>query len=89
MGVENELNKYKGSQRGGERRAGGPGVKRQKKNEKFGFGGKKKHSKSGDATSSADLSGFSVKRMKGGAKGKTPKTARLGKNRRKAGAGKR
>ncbi|GAW12696.1 hypothetical protein ANO14919_020660 [Xylariales sp. No.14919] len=90
VGVDNELNKYnKGLQRGGERGAGGPGAKRQKKNEKFGFGGKKKYSKSGDATSSADLSGFSVKRMKGGAKGKTPKTARLGKSRRKAGAGKR
>ncbi|RWA14887.1 hypothetical protein EKO27_g182 [Xylaria grammica] len=90
VGVDNELNKYnKGLQRGGERGAGGPGAKRQKKNEKFGFGGKKKYSKSGDAASSADLSGFSVKRMKGGAKGKTPKTARLGKSRRKAGAGKR
>ncbi|KAI8951336.1 eukaryotic rRNA processing protein EBP2-domain-containing protein [Xylaria longipes] len=91
VGVDNELNKYnKGSsQRGGERSGGGPGAKRQKKNEKFGFGGKKKHAKSGDATSSADLSGFSVKRMKGGAKGKMPKTARLGKSRRKAGAGKR
>ncbi|KAK5630784.1 hypothetical protein RRF57_006499 [Xylaria bambusicola] len=87
VGVENELksyNKKDSSQRGR------PGIKRQKKNEKFGFGGKKKHSKSGDAESSGDLSGFSVKRMKGGAaKGKTPKTARLGKSRRKAGAAKR
>ncbi|KAI1738518.1 eukaryotic rRNA processing protein EBP2-domain-containing protein [Xylaria scruposa] len=91
VGVDNELNKYnKGSsQRGGERAGGGPGAKRQKKNEKFGFGGKKKYSKSGDATSSGDLSGFSAKRMKGGVKGKTPKTARLGKSRRKAGVGKR
>ncbi|TGJ86162.1 hypothetical protein E0Z10_g2619 [Xylaria hypoxylon] len=90
VGVDKELNKHnKGSQRGGERGAGGPGGKRQKKNEKFGFGGKKKHAKSGDATSSADLSGFSVKRMKGGPKGKTAKTARLGKSRRNAGAGKR
>ncbi|KAI1753465.1 eukaryotic rRNA processing protein EBP2-domain-containing protein [Xylaria castorea] len=91
VGVDNELNKYnKGSsQRGGERAGGGPGGKRQKKNEKFGFGGKKKYSKSGDATSSGDLSGFSAKRMKGGVKGKTPKTARLGKSRRKAGGGKR
>ncbi|KAI1175488.1 eukaryotic rRNA processing protein EBP2-domain-containing protein [Nemania sp. FL0916] len=91
VGVDNELNGYnKGAQRGGERRTGaGAGAKRQKKNEKFGFGGKKKYSKSGDATSSGDLSGFSAKRMKSGAKGKTPKTARLGKSRRKAGAGKR
>ncbi|KAI0459833.1 eukaryotic rRNA processing protein EBP2-domain-containing protein [Xylaria acuta] len=89
VGVDNELNKHNKSQRGGERAGGGPGAKRQKKNEKFGFGGKKKYSKSGDATSSGDLSGFSAKRMKGGAKGKTPKTARLGKSRRKAGAGKR
>ncbi|KAF2972608.1 hypothetical protein GQX73_g1027 [Xylaria multiplex] len=89
VGVDNELKKpSKSSQRGGGAGAG-PGVKRQKKNEKFGFGGKKKYSKSGDAASSADLSGFSVKRMKGGAKGKTPKTARLGKSRRKVGAGKR
>ncbi|KAJ8125700.1 hypothetical protein O1611_g7940 [Lasiodiplodia mahajangana] len=73
----------------GERGTGGPGAKRQRKNEKFGFGGKKKYSKSGDAASSGDVSGFSVKRMKTGAKGKTPKTARLGKSRRKAGAGKR
>ncbi|KAI0810661.1 eukaryotic rRNA processing protein EBP2-domain-containing protein [Xylaria sp. FL0064] len=90
VGIDNELKQYSGAQRGGERGArGGPGAKRQKKNEKYGFGGKKKYSKSGDATSSGDLSGFSVKRMKGGAKGKTPKTARLGKSRRKAGAGKR
>ncbi|KAI0426181.1 eukaryotic rRNA processing protein EBP2-domain-containing protein [Xylaria sp. FL1042] len=90
VGVDSELNKHNGAQRGGERGARGrPGVKRQKKNEKFGFGGKKKYSKSGDAASSGDLSGFSVKRMKGGAKGKIPKTARLGKSRRKAGAGKR
>ncbi|KAI0541035.1 eukaryotic rRNA processing protein EBP2-domain-containing protein [Xylaria digitata] len=91
VGVDNELNKHnKSSQRGsGGAGGGGPGIKRQKKNEKFGFGGKKKYSKSGDAASSGDLSGFSVKRMKGGAKGKMPKTTRLGKSRRKVGAGKR
>ncbi|KAI3323008.1 Ebp2-domain-containing protein [Xylariaceae sp. AK1471] len=89
VGVENELKGFKGrSQQRGER-GGGPGAKRQKKNEKFGFGGKKKHGKSGDATSSGDLSGFSAKRMKTGEKGKVAKTARLGKSRRKAGAGKR
>ncbi|GAP89133.1 putative rRNA processing protein [Rosellinia necatrix] len=89
VGVDDELDKHNRSQRGGGERGAKPGAKRQKKNEKFGFGGKKKYSKSGDATSSADLSGFSAKRMKSGAKGKTPKTARLGKSRRKAGAGKR
>lgn len=88
VGVDNELKSY--NKGGSSQRGSGPGVKRQKKNEKFGFGGKKKHSKSGDAQSSGDLSGFSVKRMKGGApKGKTPKTARLGKSRRKAGVAKR
>ncbi|KAI8625363.1 eukaryotic rRNA processing protein EBP2-domain-containing protein [Xylariaceae sp. FL1651] len=93
VGVDTELKGYKGNQRsqqrGGDRRAGGPNAKRQKKNEKYGFGGKKRHAKSGDAESSADLSGFSAKRMKSGAKGRVPKTARLGKNRRKATAGKR
>lgn len=64
------------------------------KNEKYGNGGKKKHSKSGDAASSADLSGFSAKNMKGGSfggaggKGKAAKP-RLGKARRNAGAQKR
>lgn len=67
--------------------------KRQKKNEKFGFGGRKRFGKSGDAISSGDLRGFSVGRMKGrddagrgGAKGgerriKKPQK-RLGKSRR-------
>lgn len=52
--------------------------KRQKKDDKFGFGGKKRFSKSGDAASSADLRGFSVKKMKGLKKG----TQRLGRSRR-------
>lgn len=38
--------------------------KRQKKDEKYGFGGKKRHAKSNDAKSSSDMSGFSAKRMK-------------------------
>ncbi|MCJ1256115.1 rRNA-processing protein and EBNA1-binding protein ebp2 [Lignoscripta atroalba] len=53
-------------------------VKRQKKDEKFGFGGKKRFSKSGDAVSSADIRGFSSKKMKGQKKG----AQRLGKSRR-------
>ena len=38
--------------------------KRTKKDSKFGFGGKKRFGKSNDANSSADVSGFSVKRNK-------------------------
>lgn len=52
--------------------------KRQKKNDTFGFGGKKRFSKSGDAASSADLRGFSTKKMKGQRKA----SQRLGKSRR-------
>ena len=52
--------------------------KRRKKDEKFGFGGKKRFSKSGDAFSTSDLRGFSVKKMKGHKKG----AQRLGKSRR-------
>ena len=51
--------------------------KRQKKDDKHGFGGKKRFSKSTGAASTADLRGFSAKKMK--AK-KGPK--RLGKSRR-------
>ena len=51
--------------------------KRQKKDEKHGFGGKKRYSKSTDAISTADLRGFSSKKMKGK---KGPQ--RLGKSRR-------
>lgn len=43
-----------------------PGAKRQKRNEKFGFGGKKRHAKSGDAASTGDLRNFSHKKMKAG-----------------------
>lgn len=64
-------------------RKGGPN-KRQKKDEKFGHGGKKRFKKSGDAMSSGDLSGFSVKKMKGGgAKGGAK--SRPGKARRAGG----
>ncbi|EUC47308.1 hypothetical protein COCMIDRAFT_24788 [Bipolaris oryzae ATCC 44560] len=55
-----------------DRRAGRGGAdgkafnaKRQKKDAKYGFGGKKRHSKSNDAQSSADGRGFSVRKMKG------------------------
>lgn len=96
MGVDKELAKHNnGRSSAGDRSgpgrgnlAGGPNAKRQKKNEKYGFGGKKRHSKSGDAASSADLSGFNAKKMKGKG-GKVTKAAasRPGKNRRKAMAG--
>lgn len=52
--------------------------KRQNKDERFGFGGKKRFSKSGNAASSADLRGFSAKKMKGQRKA----SQRLGKSRR-------
>ncbi|KAL4920422.1 eukaryotic rRNA processing protein EBP2-domain-containing protein [Aspergillus aurantiobrunneus] len=61
---------------------GGPSMKRQKKNEKFGFGGKKRYAKSGDAASSGDLRGFSIKKMKGGGGPKRP-----GKSKRAAARG--
>jgi len=75
---------------------GGPNAKRARKNDKYGFGGKKRFGKSGDAESSADMSGFSTKRMKdsggrggrggrGGARGGGVKkftTPRMGKSKR-------
>jgi len=59
---------------------GGPNRKRAKKDEKFGFGGKKKHAKSNDARSSGDMKDYSVKKMKAGGKG--GKQQRPGKSRR-------
>lgn len=56
---------------------GAPRSKRQKKDEKFGFGGKKRFSKSTNAASTGDMKGFSTKKMK--SKKGTP---RLGKSRR-------
>ena len=61
------------------RKDGQPNFKRAKRDEKYGFGGKKRFAKSNDATSSADTRGYSVKRMKSGLKN-GPK--RLGKSRR-------
>lgn len=59
-------------------------MKRQKRDEKFGFGGKKRHNKSNDAMSTADTRGFSAKGMKatsfGG--GKKGSANRPGKSRR-------
>ncbi|TAQ83346.1 hypothetical protein B7494_g8331 [Chlorociboria aeruginascens] len=56
--------------------------KRAKKDEKYGYGGKKRYSKSGDAISSGDLSNFSSKKMKGvkgGAKQRPGKARRAAK----------
>ena len=103
MAVDNELKSAGNSKKrsaGGDSR-GPPNAKRQKKDAKYGFGGKKRHAKSGDAMSSGDMSGFSAKRMKsggpggaggrpggggGGPKGGKP---RLGKSRRQGMAARR
>ena len=64
------------------RREGGAAAnhhKRQKKNEKYGFGGKKRFAKSNDAASSADMRGFSTKKMKGKGKPQRPGKARRAK----------
>lgn len=50
--------------------------KRQKKDAKFGHGGKKRFAKSGDAMSSGDLSGFSNKKMKAHSKQRPGKARR-------------
>ncbi|RMZ71354.1 hypothetical protein GMOD_00005897 [Pyrenophora seminiperda CCB06] len=54
--------------------------KRQKKDQKYGFGGKKRFGKSNDAQSSADGRDFSVRKMKGKSAGEASK--RPGKERR-------
>jgi rRNA-processing protein EBP2 len=59
----------KTDRQGRERGSSGPASKRQKKDQKFGFGGKKRFAKSGDAASTADMRGFSASRMKGGRPG--------------------
>lgn len=90
MGIEKELSRpsgRSGTGRGGPSAGNPVNHKRTKKDEKYGFGGKKRHAKSGDASSSADLSGFSVNRNRGkafGGKGKVTKPTRPGKARRKA-----
>ncbi|KAF8538122.1 eukaryotic rRNA processing [Trichophaea hybrida] len=61
-------------------------AKRQKRDSKYGFGGKKRNSKSNDAQSSGDLGDFSSKKNKGsfgaGPKGKKWAAPRPGKNKR-------
>lgn len=58
-----------GGERAGRDGNGQANPKRARKNEKYGFGGKKRFGKSGDAESSGDMTGFSTKRMKGKASG--------------------
>ncbi|KAJ4856377.1 eukaryotic rRNA processing protein EBP2 domain-containing protein [Trichoderma breve] len=83
VSVDNEIAKHSQRSGSGRQQSGTRPVnaKRQKKNEKYGFGGKKRHAKSGDAMSSGDLSRFNVKKMKA-------KSSRPGKSRRKAAASK-
>ncbi|THV66652.1 hypothetical protein D6D02_09667 [Aureobasidium pullulans] len=57
-------------------RGGKSGFKRVKRDEKYGFGGKKRFSKSNDAKSSSDMSGYSSKKMKGGKKASRPGKSR-------------
>ncbi|KAK3901154.1 eukaryotic rRNA processing protein EBP2-domain-containing protein [Staphylotrichum tortipilum] len=73
VAVDNELRSAGGSHNKGgntKKRSAGdhgpPSAKRQKKDGKYGFGGKKRFGKSGDAMSSGDLSSFNAKRMKSG-----------------------
>lgn len=70
VGVDRELGGYASRRRDASstaaargRASDGPNkAKRQKKDAKYGFGGKKRNAKSGDALSSGDVSGFSVKK---------------------------
>ncbi|CRK23782.1 hypothetical protein BN1723_013119, partial [Verticillium longisporum] len=88
VAVDNEIKGYGNSKTGAGRGRNEPNAKRQKKNDKYGFGGKKRHSKSGDAISSGDVSGFNNRRGSGVSKGRVTKSQRPGKNRRKAMASK-
>ncbi|QIW95300.1 hypothetical protein AMS68_000818 [Peltaster fructicola] len=60
-----ETEKADKADRRAKRNADGPNRKRQKKDEKFGFGGKKRFAKSNDAKSTSDMRGYSVTKMKG------------------------
>jgi rRNA-processing protein EBP2 len=58
----------------------GPNDKRMSKNQKYGFGGRKRFKKSNDAASSADISGFTNKKNSNAGGSKKPR--RLGKSKR-------
>ena len=69
--VEAEPSKDKSGRERGAADTDGRKFKRSRteKDKKFGHGGKKRFAKSGDASSSADMKGFSVGRMKGRTRG--------------------
>lgn len=68
--------------RNGPGKEAGSNLKRQRRDQKFGFGGKRRFAKSGDAASTADMRHFSTKKMKAG--GGVGAKKRLGKSRRAA-----
>ncbi|KAJ2722096.1 RRNA processing protein [Coemansia sp. Benny D115] len=86
--IDSDDNDGRGGQRRGKTAKGGkpmPNKKRQMKNEKFGFGGKKRGRKNNTADSSADISGFSTKRNKSASfsgPSKKSKAQRPGKSKR-------
>ncbi|KAI9736139.1 MAG: rRNA-processing protein and EBNA1-binding protein ebp2 [Cirrosporium novae-zelandiae] len=80
VGVDNEDTGRNTRQDKRRKVTGSGNDKRAKKDAKYGFGGKKRFAKSGDTASTADMSGYSVKKMKSGGKGGSK---RLGKSRRK------
>ncbi|EXJ55699.1 hypothetical protein A1O7_08628 [Cladophialophora yegresii CBS 114405] len=80
-----DVEKAGAKDRSGRERGPGFNAKRQKRDQKYGFGGKKRHSKSGDAASSSDMRGFSAARMKGKG-GNKVKAKRPGKSRRSSAA---
>jgi rRNA-processing protein EBP2 len=72
ISLDNETKRQRTGSSGSKATSNKANFKRQSKNEKYGFGGKKRFSKSGDAMSSAGI----------GLKGKSGPTKRLGKSRR-------
>ena len=80
--LDNAVSKPDGRRRDGDRSE--KRHKRNKKDEKYGFGGKKRHAKSNDANSTGDLTGFSSRKMKGQSKPGGAKS-RPGKARRASG----
>jgi rRNA-processing protein EBP2 len=84
IALDNESKRPRTSAKSDANSKSGGNSKRQKKDEKYGHGGKKRFGKSNDAQSTSDMRDFSVSRMKGkdtGAK------KRLGKARRAKGRG--
>lgn len=64
-----------------DRSSGQPNMKRQKKDAKYGFGGKKRHSKSNDAKSSADMRDYKRPKSKPSAAKQRPGKSRRAKAR--------